>query len=196
MMELATSAGLPAPEIEDAGGCVTVRFRLGQYVPPRRVEREVTERQRTILALLAEAPDGLALREIVPQLGQAVTARQIRDDLATLRTLGLAISEGHGRGSRWKRRETRCGGLFRLIPSIWSLLSHNMALKSTGYMDSVYFGLFGLFRPIPAYFTNLELNLDHMILKSIGYTSPVYSGLFRLIQSPGPCFVPHPVRRS
>ena len=107
MMELATSAGLPAPEIEDIGGCVTVRFRPGPYVPPRRVEREVTERQRTILALLAEARDGLALRELVPRLGQTVTARQVRDDLATLRILGLAISEGHGRGSRWKRRKRR-----------------------------------------------------------------------------------------
>ena len=104
MMELATSAGLPVPEIEDIGGCVTVRFRPGPYVPPRRVEREVTERQRTILTLLAEAHDGIALRELIPQLDQAVAARQVREDLSTLRTLGLAISEGHGRGARWKRR--------------------------------------------------------------------------------------------
>ena len=104
MMELATSAGLPVPEIEDIGGSVTVRFRPGPYVPPRRVEREVTERQRRILALLAEVHDGIALRELIPRLGQAVTARQVREDLSTLRTLGLAISEGHGRGARWKRR--------------------------------------------------------------------------------------------
>ena len=104
MMELATSAGLPVPEIEDIAGSVTVRFRPGPYVPPRRVEREVTERQRTILTLLAEAHDGIALRELIPQLGQAVAARQVREDLSTLRTLGLAISEGHGRGARWKRR--------------------------------------------------------------------------------------------
>jgi len=104
MMELTTSAGLPVPEIEDIGGSVTVRFRPGPYVPPRRVERVVTERQRTILALLAEAHDGIALRELIPRLGQEVTARQVREDLSTLRTLGLAISEGHGRGARWKRR--------------------------------------------------------------------------------------------
>ena len=104
MMELATNAGLLVPEIEDIGGCVTVRFRPGPYVPPKRVEREATERQRRILTLLAEARDGIALRELVPRLGRAVTARQVRDDLSTLRTLGLAISEGHGRGSRWKRR--------------------------------------------------------------------------------------------
>ena len=38
MRELTTVAGLPAPEIEDAGGCVTVRFRPGRYAP-RRIER-------------------------------------------------------------------------------------------------------------------------------------------------------------
>ena len=67
MRELTTSAGLPPPEIEDAGGCVTVRFRPGTYVPSR-VEREITDRQRAILTLLAGTRDGYALREIVPLL--------------------------------------------------------------------------------------------------------------------------------
>ena len=77
---------------------------LQLHVPPRRVEQGVTERQRAILALLADAPDGLALREIVPSLAGSATVRQIRDDLKALRVLGLAIGEGHGRGARWKRR--------------------------------------------------------------------------------------------
>ena len=103
MRELTTSAGLPAPEIEDAGGCVTVRFRPDTYVP-RRVEREVTERQRAILALLAEAGAGLAVREIVRQLGNSSNWWQIRDDLRVLRALGLTTVEGRGRGARWKRQ--------------------------------------------------------------------------------------------
>ena len=103
MRELTTGAGLPAPEIEDAGGGVTVRFRHGTYVP-RRVEREVTERQRAILSLLAEAGAGLALREIVQQLGNSYNSWQIRYDLTVLRTLGLTTVEGHGRGARWKRQ--------------------------------------------------------------------------------------------
>ncbi len=103
MRELTTNAGLPAPEIEDAGGCVTVRFRPESYVP-RRVEREVTERQRAILSLLAGARTGYALREIIPQLENSPTERQVRDDLRILRTLGLAMCEGHGRGARWKRQ--------------------------------------------------------------------------------------------
>ena len=104
MMELATHAGLPAPEIEDAGGHVTARFRPGPYVPPSSVTQEVTERQQVILALLARASDGLALREILPQLEHVATRRQLRDDLGALRTFGLAVCEGRGRGSRWKRR--------------------------------------------------------------------------------------------
>ena len=33
MADLASSSGLPVPEIEDDGGAVTVRFRHGQFVP-------------------------------------------------------------------------------------------------------------------------------------------------------------------
>ena len=103
MRELVTGAGLPAPEIEDAGGCVTVRFRPGPYVPTR-VEREVSDRQRAILALLVGAGEGYALREIVLRLDDAATSRQVREDLSILRTLGLAECRGRGRGARWKRR--------------------------------------------------------------------------------------------
>ena len=103
MAELTASAGLPRPEIEDAGGCVTVRFRPSRYVPPRRVGHDVSERQRDILALLDERPSGLALREIRSQMGSKASGRQIREDLGVLRILGLAHAEGHGRGARWRR---------------------------------------------------------------------------------------------
>jgi len=103
MAELTASAGLPRPEIEDVGGCVTVRFQPSRYVPPQRVGRDVTERQRDILALLDQAGGILALREIRAGLRSQASERQVREDLATLRTLGLATPEGHGRGARWKR---------------------------------------------------------------------------------------------
>jgi len=86
---------------------VTVRFRRGQYVPPRRVQWDVSERQRDILSLLEEARDGLALREIVLRLTTSATTRQVRRDLADLRTLGLTVSEGHGRGARWRRQRNQ-----------------------------------------------------------------------------------------
>jgi len=103
MAELTASAGLPRPEIEDVGGCVTVRFRPSRYVPPQRVGRDVTQRQQEILVLLAEAGSGLALRDVLAALGPPATERQVREDLAVLRTLGLAKPEGHGRGARWRR---------------------------------------------------------------------------------------------
>lgn len=103
MAEIAAASNLAAPEIEDAGGCVTVRFRPRRYVPPERVQRAVTERQRAILALLDEAPDGLALREIAAKLEGGPTSRQVRLDLDLLRALELAYSSGRGRGARWWR---------------------------------------------------------------------------------------------
>ena len=103
MAEIAAESNLPPPEIEDAGGCVTVRFRPRRYIPPERVQRTVTERQRTILALLDEAPAGLAVREIAAKLDDESTSRQVRLDLNLLKTLELAYSSGRGRGSRWRR---------------------------------------------------------------------------------------------
>ena len=101
MAELALSAGLPRPEIQDAGGCVTVQFRPTRYVPPQRVARNLTERQQQVLAYLAANPGGSAVREIAAALGVADSPWTIREDLATLKTLGLVRSTGWGRGARW-----------------------------------------------------------------------------------------------
>jgi len=102
MVELTTSAGLPQPEIEDEGGHVTVRFRPDRYVPPQRVGRDLSERQQAILVLLDKGDRGLALREIIAQLEPQATQRQVREDLAILRTLSLVVATGHGRGARWE----------------------------------------------------------------------------------------------
>ena len=51
--ELASSAGLPMPEIEDDGVAVTVRFRHGRFVPRRRSrEASRAERREEVLVLL------------------------------------------------------------------------------------------------------------------------------------------------
>lgn len=104
MAKLAVAAGLPRPEIEDLGGAVTVRFRPTGYVPPERAARDLSERQRATLALLHASPGGLALREVHAQLGDEAGERQVREDLAVLRRLGLAIPSGHGRGQKWNPR--------------------------------------------------------------------------------------------
>ena len=103
MAELATSAGLPRPEIEDAGGYVTVCFRHGQFVPSQRSGSDVIERQEAILTLLDRADDGLALREIHAQLPLSTTERQVRRALTGLRDHGLVASTGPGPAARWKR---------------------------------------------------------------------------------------------
>lgn len=100
--ELTAQAGLPRPDIEEAGGCVTVRFAPSRYVPPQRVARNLTERQQQVLALLSENSSGLALREVCASVVPTATERQVRKDLEALRILGLAQSTGHGRGARWK----------------------------------------------------------------------------------------------
>lgn len=102
MAELARQAGLPVPEIEDAGGCVTVRFRPTRYLPPQRVAHDLTERQRQILALLAASHGGLALRDIRTAMHEQPAEWEIKDDLALLKQLELVETRGHGRGAYWR----------------------------------------------------------------------------------------------
>ncbi|MCY3782226.1 MAG: putative DNA binding domain-containing protein [Chloroflexi bacterium] len=109
MAELASSAGLPGPEIEDDGGAVTVRFRHGRFVPQRRSgEAGPAERQEDVLALLDGAPDGLTRREIHARLGPGVSERQVRRILEELRDRGLVMSPGRGRSGRWRREQGAC----------------------------------------------------------------------------------------
>jgi ATP-dependent DNA helicase RecG len=102
MVELTRQAGLPLPEIEDAGGCVTVRFRPSRYEPPWRVARDLTERQRQILALLDASQGGLPLREIRAGLDAVPAEWEIKVDLALLKQLELVETWGRGRGAHWR----------------------------------------------------------------------------------------------
>ena len=106
MAELTASAGLPRPEIEDAGGCVTVRFRPSRYVPPSRVARNINDWQQRILALIGATRKGVALRELKDHLGDQVEEWQLKNDLAFLKSLGLIELHGRGRGAYW----SLCGG--------------------------------------------------------------------------------------
>jgi ATP-dependent DNA helicase RecG len=103
MADLAVSAGLPRPEIEERGDCVTVRFRRADYVAPLPTGNDLVERQRAILAVLDRAEGGLPLRELHARLSSQTSERQVRRALAELRKRGLAKSFGRGPASRWKR---------------------------------------------------------------------------------------------
>ena len=120
MAELTTAAGLPRPEIEDARGCVTVRFRH-EIIAPVRLSAagdgriggalsfgrqgagDLSERQQAILALLDHVDRPLVLREIRGRPRPQTTKRQLRGDLAFLKAKGLIAPTGYGRGARWTR---------------------------------------------------------------------------------------------
>lgn len=104
IVELLRQAGLQPPTIEDAGGCVTVRFVPARYVPPQRVAHDLTDRQRTVLALLEASGAGLALREMLAGLGVGVAEWELKADLAFLKQLHLVDSFGRGRGAYWSLR--------------------------------------------------------------------------------------------
>ncbi|MDE3268441.1 MAG: putative DNA binding domain-containing protein [Chloroflexota bacterium] len=107
MADMARKAGLPAPEIEDDGGTVTVRFRHSQFVR-HRITRDVSEpegRREMILALLDGADEGLTRREIHAGLGSGVSERQVRTTLEELRDSGLVMSMARGPLTRWQRVE-------------------------------------------------------------------------------------------
>lgn len=99
--ELVQQAGLPRPEIEDAGGCVTVRLRPSRYVPPQRVAHDLSDRQQQVLAMLEANPAGMALREVRAGLHIEVQEWEIKEDLAMLKRLGLVETRGRGRGAAW-----------------------------------------------------------------------------------------------
>lgn len=106
MVDLATAAGLPRPEIEERSDCVTVRFLPADSIPFAGSGNDLIERQEVILALLAHSMEGLPLREILARMPPHTSERQVKRALAALRGRGLAHSSGHGVAARWKKTPT------------------------------------------------------------------------------------------
>ena len=106
MAALATTAGLPRPEIEERGDWVTVRFRRADSFPSRHMGNDLAGRQESILALLDHSEEGMALRDIVAHMGVDTSERQVKRALAKLREQGLAETVGHGLASKWRRIRT------------------------------------------------------------------------------------------
>ena len=105
MVKSAKDAGIPAPEIEDNGGYVTVRFRhrqpLPQPFPQRSLNIGPDELSREIFAMISRAEDGLTRREILARLSTNVSKRKVRRILEALKYRGFVVPVGHGRGARW-----------------------------------------------------------------------------------------------
>ncbi len=109
MAEQARAAGLPTLEIEDDGGCVTVRFRHSQFVPPF-ITGDISkpeDRRQLILALLDSVEGGLTRREIHARLGPGVSERQVQRALKKLKDRGLVVSTKRGPLTRWRHVAAR-----------------------------------------------------------------------------------------
>ena len=100
MVELTEEAGLVPPEFEERGGEIVVRFRPVHYVPPTRIEHDLSDLQRNILKVVAKAGEA-SLSDILEALGD-VPRRTVQDNLQTLRSLDLVELEGRGRGAQWR----------------------------------------------------------------------------------------------
>lgn len=100
MREATEEAGLVPPEFEERGGEIVVRFRPIRYVPPTRVEHDLSDLQQEILKIVARQQEA-ALSDIMDSLGE-VPRRTVQDNLQTLRSLELVELEGVGAGARWQ----------------------------------------------------------------------------------------------
>ena len=100
--ELATSAGLPHPEIEEYHDCVTVRFWNSENGTLKCDDYFLTEQQKAIIKILKQSGDAMALRHIRTTLGSQIDERRIGKDLVFLKRKGLVKLSGVGRGALWK----------------------------------------------------------------------------------------------
>ena len=101
MIELTEEAGLIPPEFEERGGEIVIRFRPIHYVPPRRVQQDLSGLQRRLLQLLG-VEGSMALSDIMEKLpDDAAAKRTVQENLKTLRQLDLVDLDGHGCGARW-----------------------------------------------------------------------------------------------
>jgi ATP-dependent DNA helicase RecG len=100
MVELTEEAGLVPPEFEERGGEIVVRFRPVHYVPPTRIEHDLSDLQREILKIVAKTGEA-SLSDVLEAVGD-VPRRTVQDNLQTLRSLDLVELEGRGRGARWR----------------------------------------------------------------------------------------------
>ncbi len=95
MVEETIAAGLPQPEIRDAGGCVTVVFRQ----PESQV---LSDQQRQILGLLQQEEQPIPFREILSRMPTSISERQAKRALIQLKNRGLATVSGRGVSARWR----------------------------------------------------------------------------------------------
>lgn len=100
IVELCVRAGHPEPEFGEQAGSVWIRFLPAGYIAPRQILHDLTNRQRSILEIIARVGK-IPLREIMTRLANPPSSATIRDDLYHLKRLGFIDSKGRGRSSVW-----------------------------------------------------------------------------------------------
>ncbi len=100
IVEECVGNGYPEPEFFDGVLDVGIRFPVGDYRPPTRIETNLSERQQEILQSLGDGAKK-TFRTVYGQLRKPVAERTVQVDMKLLRDLGLIDCSGWGRHARW-----------------------------------------------------------------------------------------------
>ena len=101
MAELTQAAGLPAPEIIEEVGAVTVRFRPASDAVPSQEHHPISALQQELLDILA-VRGALPSAEILNQLDNPPSRSTVMRALSILKELKLVEISGHTRNAMWK----------------------------------------------------------------------------------------------
>lgn len=99
IVSLIEQAGLAEPDFEEAAGDVVVRFFPTGYVPPSRVEHDLTPLQQRLLLALSEG--AMSRSDLQQQYLAEVPERVVKEALQHLKRLGLVRMTGRTKGARW-----------------------------------------------------------------------------------------------
>lgn len=65
---------------------------------------DLSRRQKKIISILTENPDGLPVQKILFSLDEKISIATLKRDLDGLKNIKLVLTEGKGRGTSWKLR--------------------------------------------------------------------------------------------
>jgi len=100
IVESCLDGGYPEPQFTEQAGNFIVSFPSGSYVPPTRVGRDLTDRQRKILKILS-GKNEWTFPEFYAASDKTLSERTVRSELRLLYELGLVGSRGRGKFARW-----------------------------------------------------------------------------------------------
>lgn len=100
IVKACVDAGLSEPTFRETGNSLCVSFPITAYSTGIRVDAELTDRQKQLLALLTEK-EKMTVQKIKHQILPAVSDSTIKEDLNRLKKKGLVALKGKGPASYW-----------------------------------------------------------------------------------------------